>query len=165
MTDGNGFTEDTNSYILMRVSLEPQRTRLNSHSRKDGFKTVSDWGPFMSRAILCEFLTSLLCKHIFWIYSQVPRKISELCFDFTFSISSCNNITVPFSGFQKWAFKTMGQLSEVSSPHKDQVFSWWHFSLERISPEYTLHGHNSFGKLSSSSCLPTPITQLSKALI
>ena len=42
MTDGNGFTEDTNSYILMRVSLEPQRTSLNSHSCKDVFKTVSD---------------------------------------------------------------------------------------------------------------------------
>lgn len=61
-----------------------QRTRLNSQSCKNVFKIVFHWSPVTSRAILCEFLRAL-DKHIFWISSQVPGKISELCFDMFFS--------------------------------------------------------------------------------
>lgn len=84
-----------------------QRTRLNSQSCKNVFKIVFHWSPVTSRAILCEFLR-VLDKHIFWISSQVPGKISELCFDTFFLSMSSYNTTISFSGFQKWVFKTTG---------------------------------------------------------
>jgi len=86
-----------------------------------------------------------------------------------FSISSCNNVTVQFSGFQQWAFKTMGKLSEVNTHHlkvrcsHDGIFLW------KWSVHNTVHTGHKFWETVSISCLltppPHPITHLSKALI